>query len=56
MAYRAGNIDVFKARAAYMGGLCLVRVTNDRMDVAIGDDIDDNGSVTFTTAFAKQLG
>jgi cytolysin (calcineurin-like family phosphatase) len=56
MAYSVGGIDIFKARAAYMGGFCLVRVSNDRMDVAIGDAIDDNGGVTFTTAFTKRLG
>ncbi len=55
MAYNVGGIDVFKARAAFMGGFCLVRVTNGEMDVAIGDASDDKGGVTFTTAFTKKL-
>ncbi|KQV82874.1 metallophosphoesterase [Rhizobium sp. Root1220] len=56
MAYKVNNIDIFKARAAYLGGFCLVRVTSDEMDVAIGDASDDHGGVIFTTAFTKRMG
>jgi cytolysin (calcineurin-like family phosphatase) len=56
MAYKAGGIDVFKARAAFMGGFILVRVKGDTMDVAIGDASDETGGVTFTTAFTKRFG
>ncbi|WP_112944298.1 MULTISPECIES: metallophosphoesterase [unclassified Rhizobium] len=56
MAYQAGGIDVFKARAAFMGGFSLVRIKGNVMDVAIGDASDDVGGVTFTTAFTKRFG
>ncbi len=55
MAYSVGEMDIFKAKAAYMGGFCLVRVTSTTMDVAIGEASDDAGGVVFTTAFTKRL-
>jgi len=55
MAYKVNGIDVFKAKAAFMGGFTLVRVSNDRMDVAIGEAADDKGGVRFDTAFSKAL-
>ena len=56
MAYRVGALDIFKAKAAYLGGFCLVRVTSTAMDVAIGEAAGDAGEVTFTNAFSKALG
>jgi cytolysin (calcineurin-like family phosphatase) len=50
------GIDVFKAKAAFMGGFSLVRIKGNVMDVAIGDASDDVGGVTFTTAFTKRFG
>ncbi|QRM45000.1 metallophosphoesterase [Rhizobium sp. BG4] len=55
MAYKVNGIDIFKAKAAFMGGFTLVRVSNDRMDVAIGEAADDKGGVRFDTAFSKAL-
>jgi cytolysin (calcineurin-like family phosphatase) len=56
MLYKAGDIDVFKARAAFMGGFCLVRVTGARLDVAIGEVNGQDDGVTFTNAFSKAIG
>lgn len=55
MAYKVNGIDVFKAKAAFMGGFTLVRVSNGRMDVVIGEAADDRGGVRFDTAFSKAL-
>ena len=55
MAYKVNGIDVFKAKAAFMGGFTLVRVSNGRMDVAIGEAADNKGGVRFDTAFSKAL-
>jgi len=56
MAYKVGAYDVFKAKAAFMGGFCLVRVTNDRMDVAIGQVAGNGDTLSFDVGFSKVLG
>jgi cytolysin (calcineurin-like family phosphatase) len=55
MIYRRGKLDLFKPKAAYMGGFALVRITNEAMDVVLGEAADDKGGVNFTTAFSKPL-
>lgn len=55
MVYQVDKLDVFKAKAAFMGGFCLVRVTSNTMDVAIGEASDDRGGVAFTAAFSKRF-
>jgi cytolysin (calcineurin-like family phosphatase) len=55
MIYREAGIDLFKPRAAYLGGLAVVRVTDGFMDVAIGE-ADEAGGVRFVRAFSKELG
>jgi cytolysin (calcineurin-like family phosphatase) len=55
MIYRSGRLDVFKPKAAYMGGFALVRVTSEVMDVVLGEANDDHGGVVFTNAFSKAL-
>ena len=53
--YRWHGIDVFKPRAAYLGGFAVVRVTDRFMDVAFAEVIDDSGDLRFTGAFGKDL-
>jgi len=53
LIYSAG-IDIFKPKAAFLGGFAVVRVTDDFMDVAIGE-AQDGGGVRFTKAFSKTL-
>lgn len=53
MIYQRDGLDLFKPKAAYMGGFALVRVTGDGMDVALGEASDDHGGVKFTNAFTK---
>ncbi len=55
MIYRREGLDMFKPKAAYMGGLAVVRVTDARMDVVLGE-AGDKGGVTFTDAFSKAIG
>jgi len=56
MIYRHGNIDLFKPKAAFMGGFALARLSAGRMEVALGEAIDDRGGVAFTHGFAKTYG
>ena len=53
MIYRRDGLDLFKPKAAYMGGFALVRVTGDSLDVALGEATGDHGEVAFTNAFSK---
>ncbi|RWM88791.1 MAG: metallophosphoesterase [Mesorhizobium sp.] len=55
MIYRADGLDLFKPKAAYMGGFALARVTGDSMDVALGEAVGDHGEIAFTNAFSKRL-
>lgn len=55
MIYRAAGLDLFKPKAAYMGGFALARVTASHMDVVLGEAVDDLGGVRFTNAFSKSL-
>ncbi|RUV31986.1 MAG: twin-arginine translocation signal domain-containing protein [Mesorhizobium sp.] len=55
MIYRRDGLDLFKPKAAYMGGFALARVTSDSMDVVLGEATGDNGEVAFTNAFSKRL-
>ncbi|WP_167484292.1 metallophosphoesterase [Mesorhizobium tamadayense] len=55
MIYRADGIDLFKPKAAFMGGFALARVTDDHMDVVLGEAAGDHGEIVFTNAFAKQF-
>lgn len=53
LIYRRDGLDLFKPKAAYMGGFALARVTSDGMDVALGEATGDHGEVAFTNAFSK---
>ncbi|MHC2797275.1 cytolysin (calcineurin-like family phosphatase) [Mesorhizobium jarvisii] len=53
LIYRRDGLDLFKPKAAYMGGFAVARVTSDGMDVALGEATDDQGGVNFTNAFSK---
>ena len=55
MIYNSDGLDLFKPKAAYMGGFALVRVTGDSMDVVLGEAAGDHGEVKFTSAFSKSL-
>ncbi|TIX23036.1 metallophosphoesterase [Mesorhizobium sp.] len=53
LIYRRDGLDLFKPKAAYMGGFALARVTTDGMDVVLGEASGDHGEVAFTNAFSK---
>ncbi len=54
MIYRQSGLDLFKPKAAYMGGFAVVRVTADRLEVVMAEAADD-GAVRFTDAFTKPI-
>ncbi|KRB31827.1 metallophosphoesterase [Mesorhizobium sp. Root172] len=53
LIYRRDGLNLFKPKAAYMGGFALARVTSDGMDVVLGEATDDHGEIDFTNAFSK---
>jgi cytolysin (calcineurin-like family phosphatase) len=55
MIYHRDGLDIFKPKAAFMGGFGLVRVTDRYMDVVLGEAVGNEGEVTFTDAFSKPL-
>ncbi|HWK68473.1 MAG TPA: metallophosphoesterase [Rhizobiaceae bacterium] len=54
MIYQYGGLDLFKPKAAYMGGFAVVRVTDKRLEVVLGETSQD-GDVRFTNAFTKPV-
>ena len=56
MIYRRHGLDLFKPKAAYLGGFALVHVTDSGMDVVLGEAVDAAGNVRFTDAFSKPIG
>ncbi|MER8769108.1 metallophosphoesterase [Mesorhizobium sp. M0960] len=55
MIYRRDGLDLFKPKAAFMGGFALARVTGNSMDVVLGEAAGNHGEVTFTNAYSKSL-
>ena len=59
MIYQAGGLDLFKPKAAYLGGFALARITDDFLDVALGEATMTNDAdptaPTFTQSFSKPL-
>ncbi|MDX8482599.1 metallophosphoesterase [Mesorhizobium sp. VK24D] len=53
MIYQRDGLDIVKPKAAFMGGFALARVTDDHMDVVLGEAAGDQGETVFTNAFAK---
>ena len=53
MIYQRDGLDLIKPTAAYMGGFALARVTDEHMDVVLGEAAGDHGEVVFTNAFTK---
>ncbi|WP_054311064.1 metallophosphoesterase [Mesorhizobium sp. 1M-11] len=54
MIYRRDGLDVVKPKAAYLGGFALARITNDGMDVVLGEATGDDGGVMFTNALSRR--
>jgi cytolysin (calcineurin-like family phosphatase) len=55
MIYRAGGYDLFKPKAAYMGGFALIGLSGGKMDVVLAEAAGDQGGVIFTHAFSKPI-
>jgi len=54
LAYKVSGIDVFSARAAFLGGFAVVRVAECFMDMAFAQ-AGAEGTVRFTGAFSKAI-
>ncbi|HWL67163.1 MAG TPA: metallophosphoesterase [Geminicoccus sp.] len=54
LIYRAGQLDIFKPKAAFLGGFAVVRVTDHALDVVLCEAAAE-GSVVFDQAFSKTL-
>ncbi|MEP9396882.1 metallophosphoesterase [Mesorhizobium sp. KR2-14] len=55
MIYRRDGLDIFKPKAAFLGGFAVVHVTDDYMDVVMAEAVGSEGEVSFTNAFSKRL-
>lgn len=56
MVYQHSGLDLFKPKAAFMGGFAVVHVTDDYLDVVFAEAVGGDGEVKFTNAFRKRLG
>jgi cytolysin (calcineurin-like family phosphatase) len=54
LIYRHNRLDIFKPKAAFIGGFAVVRVTDRAMDVVLCQAADAGG-VVFDQAFSKPL-
>ena len=55
LVYRWKTIDLFKPKAAYMGGFAVARVTDRHIDVVLAEVVGDAGELAFTHAFSKPV-
>lgn len=55
MIYQHEELDLFKPKAAYMGGFAVVRVTEKRLEVVLAE-MSDQGGLRFTNVFTKPVG
>ena len=55
LVYSWRGLDLFKPKAAYMGGLGVVRVTDRFIDVVLAEVVGDAGQLTFTNAFSRPI-
>lgn len=55
MIYSRDGLDLFKPKAAYMGGFALVRITDGFMDVVLGEAGKGHGEVVFAQGFSKRF-
>jgi cytolysin (calcineurin-like family phosphatase) len=55
LVYRRGALDLFKPKAAYMGGFAIARVTEAFLDVVLTEIAGEHRKLTFTHAFSKPL-
>ena len=56
MIYRREGIDLFKPKAAFMGGFAVVRVTNGFMDVAFAEARGCKGRTRIYRGFQQETG
>jgi cytolysin (calcineurin-like family phosphatase) len=55
MIYQRDGLDLFKPKAAYLGGFALARVADGSMDVVLAEATGDHGEIVFTNAFSKSI-
>ncbi|MBX3596361.1 MAG: metallophosphoesterase [Rhizobiaceae bacterium] len=55
MIYRHGTLDIFKPKAAYLGGFAVAKYGQGTFEVVLGEAIDDRGGVMFTNSLFKAV-
>ena len=55
LIYRRGEVDLFKPKAAYMGGFAVAHVTEEYLDVILAEVTSPAGDLSFTHAFSKSI-
>jgi cytolysin (calcineurin-like family phosphatase) len=55
MIYTHANIDLFKPKAAFIGGFALARLSASTFEVALGEVVGGEGEVQFSNAFTKSV-
>jgi cytolysin (calcineurin-like family phosphatase) len=55
LVYRRGPLDLFKPKAAYMGGFAIARVNDAFLDVVLAEATGDGGDFTSLTRSASPL-
>jgi cytolysin (calcineurin-like family phosphatase) len=55
MIYQRDGIDLFKPKAAFMGGFAVARIADGALDVVLAEAVDDHGEIVFTNAFSKAI-
>jgi cytolysin (calcineurin-like family phosphatase) len=55
LIYRRMGLDLFKPKAAFMGGFAVARATDGFLDVVLAEVTGDAGELAFTDAFSKPL-
>jgi cytolysin (calcineurin-like family phosphatase) len=53
MIYRHGSLDLFKPKAAFLGGFALAKLTPTNFYVVLGEPNGDSAGSTFTHAFQE---
>lgn len=54
MIYQVDGYDVFKPKAAFLGGFAIVRIGGNFMDVVLAE-AEQDGKLVFTNAFSKEI-
>ncbi len=55
MIYSVGDLTLVKPKAYFLGGFALARLSNGRLDIVLGEAVDAEGDVLFTSGLSKLI-